>query len=230
MTRRRFVVWILALASLSLGLGLLAPDALAKKKTGGPAGTYDEGRLDPSWFGDETLVFAQNDEIDYLWVSEGFAIDGKSFHFEDWPEPVFLGEDGAGRDQDDRDLARQMNSTIADLFAREWGEAWAKKGATTSRESGEIAVEGRIVDCSTGNAAAKFWVGMGAGAGSTVVDVKLVDKTSGKLLVAMHHRVVSGTTLSTTDSKFRKWIRKVGDEVANEGFADLYAKGDRVKK
>ena len=71
---------------------------------------------------------------------------------------------------------------------------------------------------------------MGAGAGSTVVDLKFTEKGSGRLVAAMHHRIVSGTNWSTTDSKFKKWIRKVGDEIADEGLGKLYEKGDRVKK
>lgn len=227
MQRRNFIAWSLGLSVL--GLGLFAPDALAKKGSS-PAGTYDEGRLVFSWFSDEPLTFVEVDEIDYLWVREGFGVDGKSFELKGWPEPEFLSEDGKERDQDDKDLAKQMNVNMAEIFAREWGEAWAKKGASTSGDKGEILVEGRIVDCSTGNAAAKFWVGMGAGAGSTVVDLKFIEKSSGKLMAAIHHRVVSGTSMSTTDSKFKKWIRKVGDEIADESFYGLYQSGDKVKK
>ncbi|MCB1055972.1 MAG: DUF4410 domain-containing protein [Acidobacteria bacterium] len=225
MKRHRWVVLGLAATALTL----FVPQAQAKKSSG-PAGTYDEGRLVASWFSQEPLTFVEADEIDYLWVREGFDVAGKSFQFKSWPAPVYLGEDAEDRDQDDKDLAKQLNSNIVELLVREWGEAWAGKGAKTSTSSGDIVVEGRIVDCSTGSAAAKFWVGMGAGAGSTVVDLKFTEKGSGRLVAAMHHRIVSGTNWSTTDSKFKKWIRKVGDEIADEGLGKLYEKGDRVKK
>ncbi len=48
--------------------------------------------------------------------------------------------------------------------------------------------------------------------------------------MAIHHRSVSGTTWSTADSKFVKWVDEVAEEGAKKGFDTLYAKGDRVKK
>lgn len=189
----------------------------------------DDGRLQMSWFG-EDLKFVEADEIDYLWVKEGFGIEGKSFFFPAWPQPEFVGEKAADRDQDDKDLAKQMNAVMHELFARVWADEWKDKGATTSLESGDVKVEGRIVDCNTGSRAAKIMVGWGAGAGGTTIDLKFTDAASGELLAALHHRVVSGTSWSTTDSKFKKWIKEAGEEIAKKGFAKLYAKGKRVKK
>ena len=44
------------------------------------AATLDDGKLEVSWFSDDA-VFREADEIDYLWVSEGFDLDGKSLQF-----------------------------------------------------------------------------------------------------------------------------------------------------
>lgn len=198
-------------------------------RTDAADGTLDEGRLDVSWYG-EGLTFVEADEIDYLWVKEGFEIAGKSFFFPVWPQPEFIGEGADKRDQDDIDLAKQMNAVMHEIFAREWGEEWKSKGATTSLESGDVKVEGRIVDCSTGSRAAKMLVGFGAGAGGTTIDLKFTDASTGELLAAIHHRVVSGTSWSTTDSKFKKWIGEVGENIADKGFSKLYAKGRPAKK
>ncbi|HEV8632203.1 MAG TPA: DUF4410 domain-containing protein [Thermoanaerobaculia bacterium] len=222
MTARRALVPVCALLLL-----VLAPAAQAKKK-GTPTGPLDEGRLEPTWFGGP-LPFKEVDDhdldVDYLWVKDGFAIDGHSFHFVDWPEPVFLGD--SEPDANDRRLARQMNNDLPQMFQETLADDWKGK-ATTSLTSGDVKVEGRIVDCSTGSTAAKVWVGFGAGAGNTTLDLKFVDAKSGELLAALHQRVVSGSTWSTTDSKLANWIDELGVAVAQKGLANLYAKGDSV--
>ncbi|HVS14561.1 MAG TPA: DUF4410 domain-containing protein [Thermoanaerobaculia bacterium] len=198
------------------------------KRGSAPSGSLDEGLLDPSWFGAE-LAFVETDEIDYFWVAEGFELRGRTIQWQDWPEPTeFLGEDGAGRDENDFRLARQMANemarSFADIFNRELGGAFP-----SSREEGEILAEGRIVDCSTGNRAAKALVGFGAGAGKTAIDVRFTDKATGELVMAIHHRVVSGTSWSTTDSKFFKWVKKMGKEMAEDGVQELYDDGELRK-
>jgi hypothetical protein len=228
MARKRLMVLLL----VPLVLGLVAGEADAKRKKNKPpkiaTGPMDNGTLDPFWFG-EGLEFREADEIDYLWVKEGFAVAGRTLVFKEWPEPEFLGEDAADRDEDDRRLARMMSSDMARTFAEVWGERLAGR-VETSLESGDVVVEGRVVDCSTGSTATKVLVGFGAGSGNTTIDVKLTDAESGELLAGFHHRVVSGTTWSTTDSKFVKWIGKVAEEVADESLFGLYEDGDPTNK
>lgn len=207
--------------AVALSVLLLAPAPLA-------AGTLDEGKLDPAWFGGAP-EFRETDEIDYLWVAPGFSLDGKKVRFVEWPEPEFLGSKAAERDAGDQRLARQMNATMHELFRD--GFAAAFRDRIQVVDSGEdLRVEGRIVDCSTGAVAAKVLVGFGAGSGSTTVDLRFVDAATGETRMAIHHRSVSGTTWSTTDSKFVKWVDEVAEEGAEKGFDKLYAKGDRVKK
>lgn len=188
----------------------------------------DEGRLDAAWFG-PGLEFRETEDIDYLWVKPGFTLDGHKLRFAPWPEPVFLGEDAEDRDNKDRRLAQQMNAEMPEIFAVGFANAFGSRLAVVE-EGEDVRVEGRIVDCSTGSAAAKFWVGMGAGAGSVALDLKLVDAASGELLAALHHRSVSGTGLSTTDSKFVGWVDEMTEAVARQGLERLYAKGDRARK
>lgn len=223
------------LATAALVLTLLAPEASAKKKGRDKkqptvaTGTLDDGKLEVAWFSNDGLAFVEADQIDYLWVREGFSLDGKTFHFAEWPEPEFLGEGASERDENDRRLARQMNADMGRSFAETLGPVFGNK-ASTSTSEGDVKVEGRIVDCSTGNTAAKMLVGFGAGAGYTTVDLKFTDAASGELVAAIHHRVVSGTSWSTTDSKFFKWIRKMGEELGEEGFWGLYQNGDPVSE
>ncbi len=213
---------------------LVAPEAAARKKKHRvkkePAvatGTLDDGSLEVAWFSEDGLAFVEADRIDYFWVREGFSMEGKTFHFEEWPEPEFLGEDASERDENDRRLARQMNSEMGRSFAETLGPVFGSK-AKTSTSEGDIRVQGRIVDCSTGNTAAKMLVGFGAGAGFTTVDLKFTETSSGQLVAAIHHRVVSGTSWSTTDSKFFKWIRKMGENLEEDGFWGLYQDGESI--
>ena len=193
-----------------------------------PAAALDQGRLEPTWF-DAGGDFREADEIDYLWVRPGTNLEGKKLRFAAWPEPVFLGKDAAKRDAKDMRLARQMISTMSDVFADSFRNAFGNRISVVDSDE-DIRVEGRIVDCSTGATAAKMLVGFGAGAGNTTVDLKFVDARSGEVLVAIHHRSVSGTSWSTTDSKFVKWVDEMTEEAAKKGFEKLYAEGDRVRK
>jgi hypothetical protein len=91
------------------------------------------------------------------------------------------------------------------------GLAAALEGvAKVSRREGDIQVVGRIVDCKAGSKAAKFLVGMGAGSASATWDLKFVDRQSGELLLALHHRAISGTYLTDIDDKIVKWIEEFG--------------------
>lgn len=210
----------LVLATLTLVLATAAP-ALA-------GGTMDDGRLEPGWFTAESIEFREADEIDYLWIRPGFSIDGKKLRFVAFPDPSFLGEGAAKRDEKDQRLAKQMATTMHEVFADEVGKAFG--GRVSIVEEGEdVRAEGRIVDCSTGSTAAKMLVGFGAGSGGVTFDLKFVDAASGELVMAIHHRSVSGTTWSNTDSKFQGWVEDMAELAAKKGFGKLYEKGRRAK-
>jgi hypothetical protein len=187
------------------------------------AGALDEGRLQNAWFGAE-LPFRETDDVDYLWVKDGFSLDGRTFHFVPFAPPTLLGED---RDADDQALAREVSARFHRLLHDATTRAWSGR-ASASLEAGDVRVEGRVVDCSAGNDTAKVLIGFGAGAGSTTFDLKLIDAASGELLAALHTRVVSGTSWSTTDGKLAGWLDDWATAVAKRGFAQLYAKGDPV--
>ena len=57
---------------------------------------------------------------------------------------------------------------------------------------------------------------MGAGHVDATWDIKTVDKTSGEVLVVIHHRCVSGTTMSEIDDKIAKWLEKFGEALRDD--------------
>ena len=188
-------------------------------------GTLDEGKLEQDWFG-EPRAWAETEEIDYLWVKEGYDFSGKTLHFLPFPEPEELLVE---RDENDYRLARQMAQEIHRSFADTFNREYPNQ-LPSSLDSGEIRVEGRVVDCSTGNTAAKVFVGFGAGSGNTTIDLRFTDTASGEVVAALHHRVVSGTTWSTTDSKFFKWVKKMGKELSDGGWYAAYEDGKGVRE
>lgn len=208
---RFFVVLIVAIAVLAAGA------ARAEK--------LDDGLLDPAWFAGEEN-FRKTDEIDYLWVKPGFDLAGRTLHVDAWDDPVML----AKKKRDPKDAAKA--SELTDTFPGRLRGALAHSLdgiATVSRKEGDVVVTGRIVDCNAGSKAAKWIVGMGAGASNATWDLKFVDRESGELLLALHHRAISGTTMSEIDDKIIKWLEKLS-EALKEGVERVYEKGETVKK
>lgn len=220
---------LLMVLALVLTLAALPAEAKGKKARS----TYDEGTLVIDWFEEGAdLEFRETDRVDYLWVSDSFSakdLEKRKLHFPDWPDVEFVGDDVEERDSDDVSLARRMNRLMAQYFHDCFDIAW-KGRVETSFDEGDIKVTGRIVDCSTGNQAAKMIVGFGAGSGFTVIDLKMVDTESGELLMAMHHSVVSGSEMSTTESKFSKWVGKLTNDIDDDGLVAMYEDGKRQKK
>ncbi len=213
-------ICLVALAAFGVALLPLAPAS---------GRSLDEGKLESTWFDGEISEFREVDEIDYLWVRPGFTLAGKKVHFADWEAPQFLGEKAGERDTKDKRLANDLTGNMPEI----WSEAFRNGLAgsvTVVPSGGDVRVVGRIVDCSGGSTAAKFWVGMGAGSGNTTFDLKFVDAKSGELLAALHHRVVSGSNLSTTDSKFVKWVDEFAEALSKRNLDKLYASGKRAKE
>lgn len=206
---------------LAVGLTVvsLAPAAAGRQ--------LDEGKLETSWFGDDR-EFRKADEIDYLWVKPGFSLSGKKIHFAPWMEPQLLGEKAGDRDAKDKRLANNLTGDMPEIFAEAFRNGLAGT-VTVVKSGGDVKVVGRIVDCTEGSAAAKFWVGMGAGSGNTTFDMKFIDVKSGELVAAIHHRVVSGSNLSTTDSKFIKWVDEFAERLSKKGLEALYNSGKKAK-
>lgn len=190
-------------------------------------GSLDEGKLDPAWFGSD-VEFREVEDVDYLWVKPGFSLEGTSVQFATWQEPKFLGDSADKRDAGDKRLANDLSERMPEILSEAFRNALGEKVKVVG-SGAKVRATGQIVDCSTGSAAAKFWVGMGAGSGNTTFNLKFVDAKSGELLAAIHQRVVSGTNLSTTDSKLVKWVDEFADELAKTPLEKLYQKGKKAK-
>ena len=73
---------------------------------------------------------------------------------------------------------------------------------------------GRLVDSNAGSMNAKFFVWMGAGSSTATWDMKLVDAISGELVLAVHHRAVSGSALTEVQDKIEKWCRRFAQHLS----------------
>lgn len=217
--------------SLTLGalVALVSIPAHAGKKDKVYTGTLDDGRLEVSWFSPDGLNFREMDEADYFWVKPGFSAEGRTLHIHPWPEPRFIGEDADERDREDEDLAENMAERMDDIIADIWGDE-LEGYATVSLDSGDIDVQGRIVDASTGSVVASAIVGWGAGSGSATVDLKFLDAATGELLVAIHHRETMDASWweEVDESDFGDWLEDLAKDIRKKGLDKLYEKGDAV--
>lgn len=165
----------------------------------------DDGLLEEKWFG-RPVPFAKGDEVDFSWFKEGISLAGRTLWFKAWEDPAMLKK---GRDGKDNAKATTLTDSIPATLRGALAGALAGK-AKVSRNEGDVLVLGRVVDCNAGSRAAKFLVGWGAGSEIVTYDLKFVDAATGELLAAVHHRVISGTSLSTIEDKMVKWADKFG--------------------
>ena len=195
----------------------LAPVSPPATPTTAGVGTLDDGRLDPAWFGDG-LEFCHADESDYLWVKPGFSIEGHKVRFVPFGEVQFLGAAAGKRTEKDRKAAQRKNSGMHEILAAKFGAAFGKRLSIVS-EGEDLRVEGRIVDCGyigfqVGMTGFKKYYGV-------TVDIKFTDAATGELLVGIHNRSIS--------DDLSDWVEDMAEQVADDGFAKLYTKGERVK-
>lgn len=202
--------------ALLLGAALLAVAA---------EGTLDEGLLDPVWFG-EGVAFRTTGDIDYLWVKEGFSPDGKTLWLAPWEEPQMRGKK---RDAEDSAVAFDLTERMPNLLRGALASSLGQR-VKLSREAGDLKVWGRFVDVNAGSKAAKWMIGMGAGSASATWDLKVTDAATGELLVAVHHRAISGTNMSEIDDKIIQWLDEDFGKALQAGLGTLYAKGKPAKK
>lgn len=190
-----------------------------------PAQTLDEGLLDTSWFGGAG-EWRQAGELDYLWVRDGFSVEGMTVHVADWEEPTFLGKD---RDTKDRARAFELTENMPQWLRGALSSALSGT-AEVSTEGGDLRLEGRFVDVNAGSNAAKWLVGFGAGSANATWDMRFVDVDSGEVVAGIHHRSVSGTNMSDIDDKVVKWMDEALVPAMRNGLASVYAAGEPRRK
>lgn len=204
MLRRCITAWVVV-------VGLLVV-------SGADAGELlDRGTLDPAWFGPD-VEFRTTKDIDYLWVKEGFSLQGRTLHIQPWADPEFLAERGR---RSPRDAAKAGELTELMPGRLRGALSVTLSGiAEVSRERGDILVTGRLVDCKAGSRTAKVMVGMGAGTATATWDMKFTDAETGELLVAIHHRAASRSSMTEIDDRIHKWLEEFA-EAAKSDFADF---------
>lgn len=163
----------------------------------------DDGLLDPAWFG-PGVSFVKGDEVDYFWIKPGFDLQGHTVFMKPWEDPAMLRK---GRDGKDNAKATELTDSFPGMLRGALTGAFSGR-AKVSRTEGDLALVGRFVDANAGSKAAKWLIGLGAGSESATWDLKLLDAKSGETLLAVHHRAISGTTMSNIQDKLVKWADK----------------------
>ncbi len=163
----------------------------------------DDGLLDPSWFG-EGVAFAKGDEVDYFWIRPGLDLGGHTLSMKPWDDPVMLRK---GRDGKDNAKATELTDSFPGMLRGALTGAFNGR-AKVSRTEGDLILVGRFVDANAGSKAAKWLVGFGAGSETATWDLKVLDPKTGETLLAVHHRVISGTAMSNIQDKLVKWADK----------------------
>lgn len=178
-----------------------APAAVAVAAPKAPL--QDDGLLDPSWFG-EAVAFTKGDDVDYFWIKPGLDLTGRTLHMKPWEDPAMLRK---GRDGKDNAKATELTDSFPGMLRGALTGAFNGR-AKVSRTEGDLTLIGRFVDANAGSKAAKWLIGLGAGSETATWDLKVVDPKTGELLLAVHHRAISGTTMSTIQDKLVKWADK----------------------
>lgn len=205
-----------ALLAVSLAIPVLADDAVPapapapiSKSTPAPVAKLDEGLLDPAWFG-EGISFAKSDDVDFFWMKPGLDLNGRTIQMKAWDDPAML---KPKRDGKDNAVATRLTDAFPGILRGAIAGALTGK-VKISRNEGDLDLVGRFVDANAGSRAAKFLVGWGAGSETATWDLKILDPKTKEVLLAIHHRCISGTALSTIDDKLVKWADKFAQFMA----------------
>jgi len=169
----------------------------------------DEGLLDPAWFGNG-ITFTKGDDVDYFWSKPGLDLTGRVIHMKPWEDPAMLRK---GRDGKDNAKATEITDSFPGMLRGALTGAFNGK-AKVSRTEGDLVLMGRFVDANAGSKAAKWLIGLGAGSETATWDLKILDPRTGEVLLAVHHRAISGTAMSNIQDKLVKWADKFATFVA----------------
>jgi Domain of unknown function (DUF4410) len=185
--------------------------APATKPSVPKAPLQDEGLLDPAWFGDG-ITFTKSEDVDYYWVRPGLDLSGHTLFMKPWEDPAMLRQ---GRDGKDNAKATEITDSFPGMLRGALTGAFNGK-AKVSRTEGDLVLIGRFVDVNAGSKAAKFWLGFGAGSETATWDLKILNPKTGDLLLAVHHRAISGSAMSNIQDKLVKWADKFATFVATQ--------------
>jgi uncharacterized protein DUF4410 len=211
------LLWTVALGVAVLGL---AGAAAAEP-------SLDKGLLDPAWFAPDA-AFHKTDDIDYLWVRDGFSLRNRRLEVAAWEEPRLL----RPRERSPRDqveavaLTPLMPALLRATFAEELRKYLQ---VVPEGEQGDLVVSGRIVDCDRGSEAARFLIGFGAGSSSATWDIKFVDRASGQAVAGLHHRSLSGAGFSDMGDTLADWFEELSEAIRDD-LSEVYRDGKPAKR
>jgi hypothetical protein len=163
----------------------------------------DDGLLQESWFG-VPVAFGHEENIDFIWIKPGLNLAGRQVRIRSWEKAITIRE---GRDEKDLKQASELTYMFPLMLRNTLGPALGSR-VTFSSSQGDCTLIGRLVDSNAGSRNAKFFVGLGVGSSTATWDLKLVDSTSNELLLAVHHRAVSGSAFTEVQDKIEKWCRR----------------------
>jgi hypothetical protein len=163
----------------------------------------DDGQLLESWFG-VSVNFTSTENIDFLWIKPGLNLAGRQIWVRSWEKPLILRN---GRDEKDTKQASELTYMFPLVLRNTLGPAFGSR-VSLSGSRGDFTLIGRLVDSNAGSMNAKFFVWMGAGSSTATWDLKLTDSKSNELVMAVHHRAVSGSAFTEVQDKIEKWCRK----------------------
>ncbi len=197
---------------LVTGLGLLAgtlqeppvPSAQDPIATVSPSPNIrDDGRLEEAWFG-PTVAFKTGKSVDFLWVKPGLDPGGHGILMQAWEPPAMR---FPGRNEKDHQKAVELTYFFPIQLRSDLSRALAGK-TTFSSSQGDWTLLGRFVDANAGSDVTRLLLPVGPGTASATWDLKIVDTATGELLLAVHHRCLSGTAFTGIQDKLEKWSRK----------------------
>jgi hypothetical protein len=181
----------------------------APKPAAPKAPLLDDGLLDPAWFGDG-ITFTKGDDVDFFWIKPGLDLTGRVLFMKPWEDPAMLRK---GRDGKDNARATEITDSFPGMLRGALTGAFNGK-AKVSRTDGDLVLVGRFDDANAGSKAAKWLIGLGAGSETATWDLKVLDPKTGEVLLAVHHRAISGTAMSNIQDKLVKWADKFATFVA----------------
>jgi hypothetical protein len=179
---------------------LLAQDPVTPPQEA--AKVLDDGRLEEAWFG-PSVPFKAGREIDQFWMKPGFDPVGHAICMKTWEPPTLL---FPGRNDKDRQKAVELTYFFPIQLRSDLTRALS--GTTFSSREGDFALVGRFVDVNAGSDVTRLLLPVGPGTASATWDLKIVDTKTGELLMAVHHRCLSGTAFTGIQDKLEKWSRK----------------------
>lgn len=173
---------------------LVLPACLAAQ-----AQTFDDGRLDPAWFG-PSAVLQPSKALGFQWLKPGLALQGRSLQLRAWEPPAWL---VGRRSAKDRNF---LESIQADLPSRqEKGiRRGLKEALPVATRGGDLSLVARVVDAEG--------VGddyMAMGSFSLSFDMKVQDAATGELLGAFHERL-KGPSPELVIQLFEAWCANLG--------------------